>query len=88
MLVGKGMGQKFERILQPLQKNEHDFILHAKIGKIDEHLTYYLPKSRNPKYSPWDTIHIPKGIFYNYSKGRVKECPQNTNEKIKLVFIV
>jgi hypothetical protein len=52
MLVGKGMGQKFERILQPLQKNEHDFILHAKIGKIDEHLTYYLPKSRNPKYSP------------------------------------
>lgn len=80
------MGQNFDRILQPVQKIKRDFILHAKIGKIDEHLTHYLPKFKSPKYNPWDTIHFPKGIVYNYSKGSMKECPQNTNEKIKLVF--
>jgi hypothetical protein len=51
MLVGKGMGQKSKMILQLPQKNEHDFILHAKVGKINEHLTHYLPKSKSPKYS-------------------------------------
>jgi len=52
MLVGKGMGQNFDRILQHVQKIKRDFILHAKIGKIDEHLTHYLPKFKSPKYNP------------------------------------
>jgi hypothetical protein len=45
-----------------------------------------LSKIEKPQYNFSNTLHIPKGIIYNYSKGDVKEHLQNTNEKIKLLF--